>query len=944
MFCYFIQKKGFLDEDLHYLQNKLRACKELEGKDNFYNFYRNFLLNLFHDGLGKPKEKRDDNLQLDMGKIPYLNGGLFDVHELEQQFNNINISDEAFQEIFDFFDQWNWHLDNSFQATGRDINPDVIGYIFEKYINDRASMGAYYTKEDITEYIGKNTILPFLFDETERQYKEAFKPESKLWQFLKDSGDTYIYDAVKHGVPEESGLFDDLPEDVQQGLRPDLENEIVKEETSPHLWEIRKTWNRPAPADIALPTELYREVIDRRKRYAEVKETIENGEITHINDFITYNLNIRQFIQDFIENTEDARFIRHFYQSLQKVTILDPTCGSGAFLFAALNILEPLYEACIERMENFVAEESGKHKFFEEILSEVKSEHHPSFKYFIYKTIILNNLYGVDLMKEAVEIAKLRLFLKLVATVDVNHRKPNLGLEPLPDIDFNIQSGNTLVGFASEKELLREVQMDKHGQTRLGYEKELKYFREECKLVSQAYQRFQDNQLIQDQGSEEFREAKTNLNERLKNLNDKLNEYLAKSYGIEKFEDLGGNTQLFRNENTLQQVTSQYTKWLETHQPLHWFAEFYDIVSEKGGFDLVIGNPPYVVFKQNQVFKGYKEFETFSTSNLYALCSERAFSLMNKYGKFGFILPDSSISADKLMPLQELLIKNKKTWVSNYAWRPSKLFEGANMLLAIIISHKSTQKQLYTTNYLRWNKEFRNYLFKSIFYAKNTNFRKEGSLPKISYSRIRSILVKTQGNKNQITNHIANKETNYLLYYFRAVLYWIKILDRKPVLKEDGKPEVTGEMKSLYFNSDIERYVFISLLSSSLFYINYIVWSSCQVINSRDFQFSFDFSELDEGSKENLYNLGKILQEDLQNNSEIIIRNYSKKGRNYQMEKQYFYLKESKRIINKIDEELAKHYRFTENELDLVINYDIKYRMGQELFEEQNEPEKEENQ
>jgi hypothetical protein len=240
------------------------------------------------------------------------------VHELEQQFSEINISDDAFTKLFGFFDQWNWHLDNSIEATGRDINPDVIGYIFEKYINDRASMGAYYTKEDITDYIGKNTIIPFLFDETERHYKKGFEADGELWDTLKQSGDTYIYDAVKKGVPQEGGLFDDLPEEIQTGFQPDFEKEIVQESTSPHLWETRKVWNSKAPEEIALPTEIYRELIERRKRYAEIKSKIENGEINHINDFITYNLNIRQFTQDFIENTGDAAFIRHFYKAIKK--------------------------------------------------------------------------------------------------------------------------------------------------------------------------------------------------------------------------------------------------------------------------------------------------------------------------------------------------------------------------------------------------------------------------------------------------------------------------------------------------------------------------------------------------------------------------------------------------------------------------------------------------
>ncbi|MBL0330033.1 MAG: hypothetical protein IPP64_11590 [Bacteroidetes bacterium] len=64
MFCYFIQKKGFLDQDIHYLQNKLGACSDKSGKNNFYSFYRSFLLELFHDGLGKPEKNVNKNYQL----------------------------------------------------------------------------------------------------------------------------------------------------------------------------------------------------------------------------------------------------------------------------------------------------------------------------------------------------------------------------------------------------------------------------------------------------------------------------------------------------------------------------------------------------------------------------------------------------------------------------------------------------------------------------------------------------------------------------------------------------------------------------------------------------------------------------------------------------------------------------------------------------------------
>lgn len=84
MFCYFIQKKGFLDNNKNYLRDKLLACKSKKGKVKFYSFYRDFLLVLFHKGLNEPTQSSDTKIEI--GKIPYLNGGLFDEHELENEY------------------------------------------------------------------------------------------------------------------------------------------------------------------------------------------------------------------------------------------------------------------------------------------------------------------------------------------------------------------------------------------------------------------------------------------------------------------------------------------------------------------------------------------------------------------------------------------------------------------------------------------------------------------------------------------------------------------------------------------------------------------------------------------------------------------------------------------------------------------------------------------
>ena len=77
---------------------------------------------------------------------------------------------------------------------------------------------------------------------------------------------------------------------------------------------------------------------------------------------------------------------------------------------------------------------------------------HPNREYFVLKSIIINNLYGVDIMEEAVEICKLRLFLKMVAQIENVKR-----IEPLPDIDFNMLAGNTLVGYTTYDEVEEAV-------------------------------------------------------------------------------------------------------------------------------------------------------------------------------------------------------------------------------------------------------------------------------------------------------------------------------------------------------------------------------------------------------------------------------------------------------------------------------------------------------
>ena len=457
---YFVQKQGFLDEAYDYLRNRLKMVQRQSDGGRFQQFYRLFLLRLFHEGLGQPEAQRAPDLAALLGRVPFLNGGLFDQHELEQDNPDISIPDAAFERVFDFFDGYRWHLDERPHREDNEINPDVLGYIFEKYVNQK-QMGAYYTKEDITGYISRNTVIPFLFDAARKECPVAFGPDGGVWRLLRDEPDRYIYPAVGHGLtwnarqPEDPVLLDapfDLPEDIAAGI-----DDMSK----------RGGWNAPAPDDYALPTETWREVVARRTRYEEVEAKLAAGKVQQINDLITLNLDIERFAKDVIAQSEGPELLRAFWHAMRDVSVLDPTCGSGAFLFAALNILEPLYTACLEGMRGFLddLERTDRPRSpqalndFKEVLAQV--EKHPSEHYFILKSIVLNNLYGVDIEEAAVEICKLRLFLKLVAQLESYDQ-----IEPLPDIDFNIRAGNTLVGFTSLEAVRQAMTVTLDGQSR----------------------------------------------------------------------------------------------------------------------------------------------------------------------------------------------------------------------------------------------------------------------------------------------------------------------------------------------------------------------------------------------------------------------------------------------------------------------------------------------
>jgi hypothetical protein len=831
MFLYFIQKKRFLNGDPDYLRTQLEAARAADK-----NYYRDFLLTLFFKGLACEENEREDAINGLLGKIPYLNGGLFLPHMLEELHSDtIQIADEAFERLFDFFDRYTWHLDDRPLRAGNEINPDVLGYIFEKYINQK-QMGAYYTKEDITGYICRSTILPFLLD--------------------------------KVGV----------------------EVRAIMAEVEPYLYDAVSTTE-------VLPTETDREYAARRKRYESIKADFAAGKIATIDDLVTYNLDIEALAQDWLRGLDDPVTLRRFYfECLTKLTVLDPTCGSGAFLFAAINILEPLYELALDKMRQIVGapedaptrptprENTVKYLDFVDELRRVAD--HPNRRYYVLKRIIVDNLYGVDIMDEAVEICKLRLFLKMVAQVDAAAR-----VEPLPDIDFNIRAGNTLVGFATKAEI----------EGRLFATDALKRKVEDA---DRALRNFRDLQTRLGVEARTFKASKADIQAQMTAIRADLDRSLMEDYG-----------------------QSDLAAFRASHKPFHWYVEFNSVIAN-GGFDVIVGNPPYVEYSKVRKEYQIRGYATESCGNVYAYVCERVVKLVARLGRQGLIVPLSLVSTERMKPLQGLLLTlNHTLWLSNFDVYPTKLFDGAKQRLTIYITSGFVPApRIFSTVYNRWKSESREVLIPSLGYSETFYDSSVCSFPKIGNVYGRRILEKLK-QKKQAAFRADGEVVSF--YVHRIPYNYVKAFNFVPYFRNELDGEKKSEDYKPYFMFEPihAKYVLAILNSNLFFWWWYTLFEGYHCGKHEIFAFPIGSDVMRDDVKSELVTLGETLMDDYRNKAGRKMAQYKATGR---VEYDEFYPRLSKPIIDEIDRVLARHYGFTDEELDFIIHYDIKYRMGRD--------------
>ena len=548
-------------------------------------------------------------------------------------------------------------------------------------------------------------------------------------------------------------------------------------------------------------------------------------------------------------------------------------------------------------MESGAALPKNTRRLFEDTI-DAKNEHQNKL-YYITKTIILNNLFGVDIMKEAVETTKLRLFLKLVSTANPDYYAENLGIEPLPDIDFNIKSGNSLVGYSTEEDVLYSVHSS---LLSLPYESEIS---EKLRQLSIATHKFRIKQLEADEYNTDFAQLKTEIHNRQIEVNDILNKAM---YGSADSDP------------------AAYSKWLIDNQPFHWISEYYSIISEgdgKDGFDVIIGNPPYVEYSEKTFSYKIEGYSTKARGNLYAYVLERCKALINDQGFIGMIVPLSGHSTERMQPLVDNFYNTfSGRYIMNLSGdaNPSHLFAGVKFRLAIFFV-SNVLKGHFSTKYRRWYAEERPILFRNVEYNNVETYSYKHVLTKIPSPIYAQIY-----NKIQIEQKLLwNEKGSEVCYYHNAPVNWVRSHTFTPYFcsERDGEG-ITTQLKRISFENHHDMVIASCILNSSLFFVWWIAQSDCYHLNAPEIA-NFGFTIRNDAIEDELVKLSEMLAEDMLKKSKRRVYHYKTSGR---VEYDEFYMKKSKEIIDLIDRTLGKHYDFTDEELDYIMNYEIKYRTG----------------
>ena len=570
---------------------------------------------------------------------------------------------------------------------------------------------------------------------------------------------------------------------------------------------------------------------------------------------------IRQFV-----TTHDAELLgdlkEDIDQKLIDVKICDPAIGSGAF---PIGLLRELF-FCRSAIEPNIVENAAN----------------------IKRHIMQNNIYGVDIERGAVDIARLRFWLSLI----VDERSP----EALPNLDFKIMQGNSLL------EQYEGADLSTMTEKKVGAGQGITIF---------------DSML------DVYR----------KNLRDKLAEYYACTEHDKKVLLRKDIADIVRQELDEQGIRIDFKDMdlSANSQFFLWHTWFHDVFSRpsKEGFDIVIGNPPYGAKYDSQTKRYYKN--TYVTANsirdlqkksldTYTLFIELGYNLLRRSGSFAYIVPISLTSSDSLTGVHRLLMNNCDTiHISSYAVRPKPVFENAMVNTSILLFQKTETpcQHLFSTKMHRRGNEFDlQKLIDNLQFVDVKGQTLYGRIPKIGSEMEKNILNKLF-NYTKLGSFIKTSGSP-IIYRFAGGRYFKVVTNYS-----NG----SSAERTIYFaNSKIANAVGC-ILSSNLSFWFYQIFSDN--LNWKTYEIeNFTIPQLSTTNIEYLDELYSRYLSDIEDKANIRTTS-GESTYNVDSFKEYKIVR-SKAIIDEIDDYIGPLYRLTQEEIDFIKNYELEFRMAGE--------------
>ena len=614
-----------------------------------------------------------------------------------------------------------------------------------------------------------------------------------------------------------------------------------------------------------------------------------------------YSLILAQFggkyedIDDLLEEGSEKELMEAL-NHLSKVKVLDPACGSGAFLIKASEILFHLKVRILNKF-------GKKTKYYD-----VKLD------------TITENIYGVDILEGAIEIAKLRLWLWLVSDY-----VEGVEIQSLPNIEYNLKVGNSLIGWVDEKlkqiplirPLTDEVQGIFLGLIAYSNNTERRIFERARELLTTH--KLEDYIEAYALLYQVYRKTHGLKAENLKGILRKVRNAVYGSVNPPFLDFLNEKIDpKYRKKKPLKLPISQAI--YKSLIPFHWRIDFGHII-QNGGFDIVIGNPPWGIGvlskKEKEALEHY--YKTSGSREVSAYFLERELNLLKEKGTFGNIIAESIAVNKGTTPGRDILReKLEKPKVAFIGTRPAKIFRDVEKRVCLITGTKDTSvvSPIYSSRNVRFTRKERPLVLSNLTFE-NTKGLILGSrmgvrennentrMPKIGILEIRRILKKLRriSDKERIIEEII-APSGYPLDYKASGGYWLHALKKFPYN--------STMVKQLFFKKKLERDFILLVIDSSLFYLFWAVYG-----NNRHLQKEM-LDKFPVPSKEKLImKKNEIGELSYRLNAALLNCFDENTGRVGE-----FDTAACKDIIDEIDDLLGKLYGLTNEEVEFIKNYD----------------------